>query len=46
LKVIYTGKWRGRSGSLEEGSGFSKHEENNISRRVNSKKYKETDLKH
>jgi hypothetical protein len=45
LKVIYTGKWRGRNRSIEEGNGFSKHEENNISGRVNSRKYKETDLK-
>jgi hypothetical protein len=44
LKVFDTGKWRGRNGSIEVGSGFSKHEENNISGRVNSRKYKETDL--
>jgi hypothetical protein len=41
----YTGKWRGRNRSIEKGSGGRKTEENDISARTNSKKYKETDLK-
>jgi hypothetical protein len=45
LKIVYSGEWRGRNRSIEEDSGLSKNEESNIPSRVNSKKYKETDLK-
>jgi len=45
LKILCTRKRRGRNRSVEKGSGMRKTEENNISGKENSNKYKETDLK-